>query len=50
MPGQRAPVVGAAALRTVAVRETIVNAQRCVHGSHGLTSLGRIDRQGRSVG
>jgi len=48
MPGQGAPMVGAASLRTVAVGKAVVNAQR-VHGPHGLAGLGRVDRQGRSL-
>jgi len=46
MPGQVHPVVGAAALRPVAVRKASVDAQRRVHGANGLAGFCRIDHQG----
>ena len=50
VPGQRAAVVGAAALRAVAVRQAAVDAQRRVHGADRLACLGRVDHQGLTLG
>ena len=49
MPGQSAAVVGAAALGPMAVGETALDAQRCVHGADGLAGLGRIDGDGAAL-
>ena len=45
VPRQRAAMVGAAALRAMAVRQAAVNAERGIHGADGLAGLGRVDRQ-----
>ena len=45
VPGERAAVIRAAALRAVAVRQAVVDAQGRVHGPDRLAGLGRIDRQ-----
>jgi len=49
VPGQRAAVIGAAALAAVTVGQAAVDAQRRVHGADGLTGLGRIDGHGVAV-
>ena len=46
VPGQGAPMVGAAALRAVAMGQAAMHAQGRVHGSDGLAGLGGIYRQG----
>ena len=43
--GQRAAVIRAAALRSVAVRQAVVDAQRGIHRADRLAGLGRIHRQ-----
>ena len=43
MLGERRAVIAAAALRAVAVRQTVVQSQGGVHGAHGLAGFGRID-------
>ena len=50
MPGQGAAVIGAAALRTVAVRQAVMDAESRIHGADRLTGLGRIDGQGGAFG
>ena len=50
VPGQRAAVVRAAALRAVAVRQAIVDPQGRVHGADRLAGLRRIDRQRLALG
>ena len=42
-------MIGAAALRAVAVRQTAMDAQGRVHGPDRLAGLGRIDRKGAGV-
>ncbi len=48
VPGQRASVVGAASLGTVAMRQAAVDAEGGVHRPDRLAGLGRIYGQGRS--
>ncbi len=50
VPGQVAAVVGAAALRAVAVGQAPMNAEGGVHRSDGLTRLGRVDPQRAALG
>ena len=49
VPRQHAAVIGAAALRTVAVGQAGVDPQRRVHGADGHARLGRVDRQGGAL-
>ncbi len=49
MAGEGAPVVGAATLRAMTVRQTTMNAQSRVHGAYRLAGLGRVDGQGFAI-
>ena len=46
MACKSAPVVGAATLRAMTVRQAAVNAQGSIHGANRLASLGRVHGQG----
>ena len=50
VPRERAAVIGTAALRAVAVRQAAADAECRVHRPDRLARLGRVDRQGLSLG
>jgi hypothetical protein len=45
MPCQRTAVISAASLRTVAVRQAVMNPESGIHRSYRLARLGRVDGQ-----